>query len=254
MFGDRGKKPDCKGKRRVCAPSQRKGNNQSEGKKEAKFQGRQQLGIIIWSTNTDVYTIDKFHELKALLDSCTELEKPHIIALSEVKPKNPTKEFNIHCFNILGYNIEAENLERGGRGMLLYLRQDLRYIMTDITSPVDELQALEILLEQGTKATIISIYRSPNSDTENNDRINQIIRELSRKNEHTIIVGDFNRPNINWEQMINNGLHMDQDFLFIEAIRDSFLIQHVNQATRSRGTNRPSLLDLILTDYVQQPP
>ncbi len=38
------------------------------------------------------------------------------------------------------------------------------------------------------------------------------------------------------------------DFLFIEAVRDSFLSQLVNEPTRARGTNTPSLLDLVLAN------
>ena len=34
---------------------------------------------------------------------------------------------------------------------------------------------------------------------------------------------------------------------FIEAVRDSYLIQHVMQPTGGRGTNEPSALDLKFT-------
>ncbi|KAK3085705.1 hypothetical protein FSP39_007566 [Pinctada imbricata] len=39
----------------------------------------------------------------------------------------------------------------------------------------------------------------------------------------------------------------DSDY-FIECIKDSYLIQHVEMATRFRGNQRPTLLDLILTN------
>ena len=35
--------------------------------------------------------------------------------------------------------------------------------------------------------------------------------------------------------------------MFIEATRDSYLIQHILTPTRGRGTNEPSLIDLIFT-------
>ena len=34
---------------------------------------------------------------------------------------------------------------------------------------------------------------------------------------------------------------------FIEATRDSFLIQHVSTPTKGRSTNEPTLLDLVFT-------
>ena len=39
---------------------------------------------------------------------------------------------------------------------------------------------------------------------------------------------------------------------FIEAVRDSFLHQHVEKPTRRRGNDDPSLLDLIFTDESMQ--
>ena len=35
---------------------------------------------------------------------------------------------------------------------------------------------------------------------------------------------------------------------FLEVIRKNFLTQHIRNPTRSRGTNKPSILDLVLSD------
>ena len=39
---------------------------------------------------------------------------------------------------------------------------------------------------------------------------------------------------------------------FLEAIRDSFLLQHVDKPTRCRGSDDPSLIDLIFTSEENQ--
>ena len=39
----------------------------------------------------------------------------------------------------------------------------------------------------------------------------------------------------------------DDDCAFLEATRDSFLTQHISTLTRGRGTNEPSLIDLVFT-------
>ena len=39
----------------------------------------------------------------------------------------------------------------------------------------------------------------------------------------------------------------DKEFKFIEKLRDCYLVQHLTEPTRGRGTNEPSLLDLVLT-------
>ena len=38
----------------------------------------------------------------------------------------------------------------------------------------------------------------------------------------------------------------------MNTLRDAYLCQHVSQPTRKRGTDEPSLLDLVLTDDTTQ--
>ena len=64
-----------------------------------------------------------------------------------------------------------------------------------------------------------------------------------------IIVGDFNLPGIDWTHWIpKNHRQNNLEFKFIECIRDTFLFQHIKHPPRSRGTNNPNILDLILTN------
>ena len=58
------------------------------------------------------------------------------------------------------------------------------------------------------------------------------------------MVGDFNHPGISWEDGIANG---EDDYNFLETVRDCFLTQHVSTPTRGRGAQIPSVLDLVLT-------
>ena len=59
-----------------------------------------------------------------------------------------------------------------------------------------------------------------------------------------MIAGDFNRKDINWDTVSSSS---EDDCKFIEALRDSFLTQHILTPTRGRGTNDPSLLDILFT-------
>ena len=65
-------------------------------------------------------------------------------------------------------------------------------------------------------------------------------------------VGDFNFKNINWSSWTTPHSEDSVESTFIEAVRDCYLHQHVEQATRRRGNDDPSLLDLILTDEAMQ--
>ena len=57
------------------------------------------------------------------------------------------------------------------------------------------------------------------------------------------MVGDFNHPGISCEDGIANG---EDDYNFLETVRDCFLTQHVSTPTRGQGAQIPSVLDLVL--------
>ncbi len=62
-------------------------------------------------------------------------------------------------------------------------------------------------------------------------------------------MGDFNMPQINWdlwEAPSSNPEVLENQFL--ETLRDAYIYQHVFIPTRGRGSNTPSLIDLILTN------
>ena len=55
-------------------------------------------------------------------------------------------------------------------------------------------------------------------------------------------------PHVNWENCNIQSEAMGSDFHFIQAVQGSYLHQHVSDATRFQGSDRPSLLDLVLTN------
>ena len=59
-------------------------------------------------------------------------------------------------------------------------------------------------------------------------------------------MGDFNYNKIDWNQW-TSGTDRKWEAI-LECIRDSYVIQHVNNITRSRENREPSMLDLILTN------
>ena len=48
---------------------------------------------------------------------------------------------------------------------------------------------------------LMSVYRSPNSTTEDNSKLNEKIRTLGECDRKMIRPGDFNYPKINWEEV-----------------------------------------------------
>ena len=88
----------------------------------------------------------------------------------------------------------------------MYFRDSLKFSRIDIDSVVhkdkipNELIAVEIQLKNNDKMLFSVVYRSPNSTSENNVNIQDVLKNLiSKKFSHVCIVGDFNYPNINWK-------------------------------------------------------
>ena len=79
------------------------------------------------------------------------------------------------------------------------------------------------------------MYRSPNSIAENNAFVNELLARMLEGRSHILIVGDFNHSKINWtiESTPRDLNHLAS--LFMEAIRDSFLVQHAVKPTHYRG-------------------
>ena len=210
--------------------------------------------LVVWYTNADVLTQDKIVELMMRIKNSDK--PPHLIAICEVKPKNYNRKLEEIEYKIKDYSLVHENLNDPGqtRGLAVYVHDSLTYrrintneIPGEHQTPPKEFLAVEIKLKNHEKMLFSTIYRSPSSSTEENDQINKLFTKLgSIKNyTHKVIVGDFNRKNINWTNMTSSS---KDDNVFIEAVRDSYLLQQVSSHTRGRSRYEPSLIDLIFTN------
>ena len=79
-------------------------------------------------------------------------------------------------------------------------------------------------------------------------------------NTHNVIItGDFNLPNINWENhhvTPNSGYSTVAANKLLSLIEDHGLIQHVSEPTRKQG-NANNILDLVFTNrpgLIKAPP
>ena len=89
------------------------------------------------------------------------------------------------------------------------------------------------------------IYRSPNSNDNNNNELFKLLRaEQMSKYDKILIFGDFNFPDVKWDGTWNSGKNND----IVENLRDAFLIQKVTRPTRVREGQRPTIDDLVLVN------
>jgi endonuclease/exonuclease/phosphatase family metal-dependent hydrolase len=194
-----------------------------------------------------------------LKNKLTELEirveelQPWIIAITEVKPKHSrynTSEGEYMLEKQPNYNVYSKNVDgEAGRGLLLYVNKNLKCSEAKIDSHFEEFLAVEIQLNGNDTLLVVLVYRSDAGTAENNNQLNTLLTQLARtKNTHLLILGDFNYPTINWQDMSTTGSPSSKEAHFIEAFMASYLTQHVTMPTRARGQDRANLLDLVITN------
>ena len=211
--------------------------------------------IRVLYTNADQLTALKKIELEILVKT----EKPHIVAICEVKPKNGSIR-TIQDFSLQDYTTHHTNVNtRNGRGIVILTHTSISHLVQqiDLGSEYEEVCLIQIKLHGNDVMVFGCFYRSP-TETElskkNNEALNNLLIKLSldEKFSHICFVGDFNFRTINWNSWTTPHCENNKEEKFLETIRSSFLYQHVNQPTRSRGSDNPSTIDLILSNEQDQ--
>ena len=180
--------------------------------------------------------------------------KPHIIFITETKlcASDLTSDF----FQIDHYSAFRKERIRLGRdrggGVVILIKTNL--VSEQIFKPEwINLEIVACMLKFGSKSVLVAcLYRPPLSSHVYCDLVSDTIEQLSDiQSDQYIICGDFNYRKIKWNDHIvctdSENDNVSDEKRFYDAVQNSFLHQHVDQFTRQRGTNNPSLLDLVLT-------
>ena len=203
-------------------------------------------------TNADSF-INKIDEFKTRY--VNDEYRPDIIMITEVLPKNNRYSIVKAELALDGYEMFPENFpQSNSRGVLIYVKQELQAVEISIKHDFKEFVCVKINLRNNDKLLICCIYKSPSSTEENNDLLNELLVNISNLEEsfsHVLLTGDYNFPSVDWESWSAK----DKVSLnFLECIRDCFFHQMVDQPTRYRINQQPSILDLILVNdknYIQ---
>ena len=159
----------------------------------------------------------------------------------------------------MDYTLHPVNLDsKTGRGIAVYAHKSLDKSIIQIKPAVsfEEACLLEVKLRGGDVLLFGCFYRSPTksmTSDENNTKLNQLLQHLSlKKYSHKLFVGDFNFKLINWKTWTTPANEESMESTFLETVKDCFLHQHIDKATRRRGNDDPSLLDLVFSDEEMQ--
>ena len=125
------------------------------------------------------------------------LEKDIDIALiSESLTKQKSPDINEPLFNIEGYDsIE----DKSGRGVVIYFKSSLEIKLHDDLNGIYSPSLFFKISNAKGQVNLAVIYRSPNISVEQDDKLNKQIHQASKKLKNLIIYGDFNHPEIDWE-------------------------------------------------------
>ena len=205
-------------------------------------------------TNADQLTSAKKEELLLNISNL----KPDIVAICEMKPKNGKERTEID-YQIPDFNTRFVNLLSGtGRGISIYIHSSLEQVVEEISvdNGYNEACLLKIHLHNQDQLLFGCVYRSPSTSATsgiNDEKLNKLLSDLSNRNySHVCLVGDFNFKDINWKTWSTSKSEQSKEHRFLETLRDCYLFQHVSEPTRARGTDEPSLLDLIITNEEMQ--
>ena len=207
-----------------------------------------------WYTNAEFLT-NKFPEFKTKINTA----QPDIIAIVETGTQNKPEEK--HYFPDLALQLEGYDLYRKDNttaikgGIIVYIKNtiniEVRYPQAKkINNMISEFKECLLLELTYKKENILfgTFYRKGSSNVANNTLLREIIEESAKKHQKLLFCGDFNFPKIRWDTLTVDDTPYSQTMRFYNCLEDNFLKQHTKNFTRVRGKDKPSMIDLIITE------
>jgi hypothetical protein len=208
------------------------------------------IGKSIYFANVNILT-NKMDELKMFVME----NKPMIIALSEVIPKNYRFRPLPIEFKLEGYHLYSNIDQNQVRGLCVYVHESVSHsqILLDIGLDLVFSEFILIRFHLGVlqeSFLLAFIYRSPNSSLGNSQKLNLLFHHLAGFNtKYKLFLGDFNFPEIKWEQNGRVSTSVNHPaYKFFVTHQDCFLHQLVTFPTRKTIDGEGNCLDLLFTN------
>ena len=138
--------------------------------------------------------INKKHELNIMVEDID----PHIIGITESWAKRDKTDAEL---GLTGYVMfRRDRIGRRGGGVILYVKEYIQAYEIKLEREADYDEAVWCKIVSGnSKLTIGLVYRSPNINEEDNTKLQNAIKEVSKG--ECIIMGDFNHGHIQWKSL-----------------------------------------------------
>ena len=177
--------------------------------------------------------------------------RPDVLCLTETKLKE-----NVHLsFKEEGYNNwRRDRRGKGGGGVLIIVREDIYVEEVQYGDGMEEVIGITIRTSGKARRRIILTYVPPRTNAWKMEEHKEMQRgvlkcldSMIRKDGKVLLVGDFNCKNVRWEEMevIANAGEWSEEMLQLAMVNT--MDQWVEESTRYRGEEEPSMLDLVFT-------
>ena len=203
-----------------------------------------EVGLHCVYTNMDCF-LNKRLEFQMFVTT----EQPDIICLTEILPKHFNYSVQKVELEVDGYDCFCKIEETDARrGVVIYVKKGLKAQELNFSAyeTVKDTVWVKLQLEKGE---LLIGCISPSNKEDMNDQLYKLVKNAIQGRTHILLTGDFNHPEIDWENetSIQNDNH--KATIFLESVvRDNFLYQHVKSPTHYRAEQTPTLIDLILTN------
>ena len=175
--------------------------------------------------------VSKIQDLEILISE----NNPDIILVTETwcNESINTSVLNLKDYEVLQRNDRCDTTNGIGGGLLVYAKKNLVILPCD--NQIDFNQYLSFKIKTTNDfLNIYLVYRPPSSSLYNYEKLCDLMKNVPK---NSIVIGDFNFPNINWEEMTCSS----QCEEFLNVCIDNNLTQYVNFETHVKH----NILDLV---------
>lgn len=222
---------------------QRLNNTEKNNKNTKKPVNNENEKLTYLYSNVDSFR-DKKEEILILVNE----HNPDLIGLVELKPKTGTYTLVEADWHIDGYDAWPK-LSSPGRGVVLYTRQSLQAVEAQCNITYNDSIFCKIKLRDNDNLVVGTIYRSPNSSCENNDKLHEVMTWAVESGcSHFVCAGDTNMKEIDWESNTCSASENHHASKFLTLTSDLFLHQFVDRPTHYRGLQTANRLDVVFAN------
>ena len=184
--------------------------------------------------------------------------KPDVVCLTETKLKEEIQLGTI----VEGYNIWRKDRKgKTGGGVLILVKDDILVEEVEFGDGMAETMGIVIKTKGGERRKIIVTYIPPKTNAWKLEEYKEMqydvwrcLDDMIRQSRKVLLVGDFNCKDINWEEMEVKGNANPWSDKLIQLALVNTMDQWVDEITRCRGEEEPSLIDLVFTKKPESKP